>query len=297
MDDIEIYSNLFEHYDHHFVMIAHCLYKSLSSKISTFSEEIITKLLKEKLKFRGVTVSDDLLMSALDKEQDMSKRASLSFSAGMDLLLVSRIDDRFFQMYDGLQKKITDFVIKSSRLSDARKRIEKLKSIKIFTPSFNPQRGIISDMHILDISRSLLSEKIHFKPEDKNYIIHMPESASAWSPVSDKGFISNEISKNINNLEVRYYDIKAGLNKNSISKNAVNIILTLNPYYNENYLKSLQEIDDNFNDFIILSMGEPQEKEFIRNSSAIINLYSTNPIIIKNTFKTIFNRLDCNNKG
>lgn len=76
------------------VMTAHVLYPQLDPEYpATVSERILRDLLRKRLGFRGVIVSDGISMGALSRNFSVSDSLALMFQAGLDLVLVhSRYD-------------------------------------------------------------------------------------------------------------------------------------------------------------------------------------------------------------
>ena len=69
-----------------FAMTAHILYKKIDDKnVATFSKKIIQKIIREKLKFKGILISDDISMKAL--KYDLVSNAKKSIEAGCNLVL------------------------------------------------------------------------------------------------------------------------------------------------------------------------------------------------------------------
>lgn len=69
------------------VLIAHVHCRELASQPSTYASEIIVDLLREQLGFRGITMTDDLVMEGADVGLDMVARTVAAHRAGCDLLL------------------------------------------------------------------------------------------------------------------------------------------------------------------------------------------------------------------
>ena len=67
-------------------MTAHILYSKIDSKnVSTFSKKIIKEIIRKKIGFKGILISDDISMKAL--KYDLITNARLSLSAGCNLIL------------------------------------------------------------------------------------------------------------------------------------------------------------------------------------------------------------------
>ena len=75
------------------VMTAHVVNRWLDPRYpATLSHRTITGVLREKLGWHGVVVSDDLRMGAIEQHYGMETAAELALRAGVDVLLVA--DDR-----------------------------------------------------------------------------------------------------------------------------------------------------------------------------------------------------------
>ena len=69
-----------------FAMTAHILYKKIDKKfVATFSKKIISKIIRKKIGFKGILISDDLSMKAL--KFDLVSNAQKSLRAGCNLVL------------------------------------------------------------------------------------------------------------------------------------------------------------------------------------------------------------------
>lgn len=69
------------------VMVSHMLYKQIDEKYpSTLSKKIITGLLKEKLGFKGLILTDSLTMGAIWKTYSVEEIIKLGINAGNDIL-------------------------------------------------------------------------------------------------------------------------------------------------------------------------------------------------------------------
>ena len=77
-------------------MTAHILYSKIDPKyVSTFSKKIIKEIIREKIGYKGILMSDDISMKAL--KYDIVRNAKLSLQAGCNLILYcgGNIQDNF----------------------------------------------------------------------------------------------------------------------------------------------------------------------------------------------------------
>ena len=78
--------SLFKNLSSNFMMTAHILYKNIDSKnLATFSNYIINQIIRKKLNFKGILISDDISMKALSK--NLSINADKALNAGCNLVL------------------------------------------------------------------------------------------------------------------------------------------------------------------------------------------------------------------
>ena len=69
-----------------FAMTAHILYEKIDKKnVATFSKKIITNIIRKKLGFKGILISDDISMKAL--KYDLVTNAKKSLLAGCNIVL------------------------------------------------------------------------------------------------------------------------------------------------------------------------------------------------------------------
>ncbi len=73
------------------IMTAHIINNKLDNKKipSTLSYKIVTELLREKLKFNGVVISDDMQMGAIAKQFGFEESIKMAINAGIDILIFS----------------------------------------------------------------------------------------------------------------------------------------------------------------------------------------------------------------
>ena len=102
-------------------MTAHILYKNIDSiNVATFSKKIINEIIRKKIGFKGILISDDISMKAL--KYDIITNAKKSLEAGCDIVLycAGNINDNFKLMksvpyIDKLTSKKTSEIYKFLR--------------------------------------------------------------------------------------------------------------------------------------------------------------------------------------
>ena len=118
------------------VMVGHIMLPSYSKKYNdkikdeeilpaTLSYEIVTKLLKEKLGFNGLVITDSTTMAGLNIAMPRRDLVPLTIASGCDMFLFTKnLEEDFKYMYEGYQKGI----ITEERLNEAVTKILALKA-------------------------------------------------------------------------------------------------------------------------------------------------------------------------
>jgi len=116
---------------HHLVdtiMTAHVVYKGVDPEYpATLSKRIIHDLLRKELKFKGVVISDDLVMKGITESYNIEEAALLAKNAGTDILLISQHSKNQLRVYERLISSIEKKEISLRMLDKSLKRILKLK--------------------------------------------------------------------------------------------------------------------------------------------------------------------------
>ena len=90
------------------VMTSHIHYPALDVELATFSKKIVTELLRKKMGFRGLALSDDLSMGAVIKSGLSPAQAAVkALQAGHDLLIFS---DANLSLQNQVKEAVAGFV-------------------------------------------------------------------------------------------------------------------------------------------------------------------------------------------
>ena len=106
------------------VMVSHAIYPAFdaANRPATLSPAVIGGLLRGRLGFSGLSVSDDLEMKALDEWGDLAERTETCFAAGCDLLLVCHTLAALPEIAARLDRPSLE-----SRRAEARARLERYR--------------------------------------------------------------------------------------------------------------------------------------------------------------------------
>ncbi|HHD79725.1 MAG TPA: glycosyl hydrolase [Epsilonproteobacteria bacterium] len=115
------------------VMVAHVFNKYLDDKYpASLSYKTITQMLRWKLGYHGVVITDDLQMGAISKKYGLKNTLKLAINAGDDILLIgNQLDPRQVKSSKKLVNTIRALVktgeVKQENIDKAYARIQKLK--------------------------------------------------------------------------------------------------------------------------------------------------------------------------
>lgn len=102
------------------VMVGHAIYPAYDThRPATLSPDIIGGLLRGRLGFDGLSLSDDMEMKALDDWGDLAERSEAAFAAGCDVLLLCHTLEALPDVVARLEAPELE-----SRLADANRRLE-----------------------------------------------------------------------------------------------------------------------------------------------------------------------------
>ncbi|NLM33907.1 MAG: beta-N-acetylhexosaminidase [Clostridiales bacterium] len=110
------------------VMIAHILLPELDKENpSSMSKVIITDILRERMKFKGVVITDDMTMGAIMKNYEIGEASVKAVLAGTDIVLVCHGKDKQIEVIEALKNAVLEGRITEERIDESVYRILKLK--------------------------------------------------------------------------------------------------------------------------------------------------------------------------
>jgi beta-N-acetylhexosaminidase len=111
------------------VMAAHIKYPRLDENGSpaTLSQTVLTGILREKLGFTGVIITDDLEMGAITNHYSIKKAALEAVKAGADIILVCHTYARQQDALDALIEAFASGELSEQRIDESVERIIRLK--------------------------------------------------------------------------------------------------------------------------------------------------------------------------
>ena len=125
-----------------FVMVTHIKYPAYDKeKPASLSKVIIEDLLREKLGYEGIVVTDDLEMGAVNKYYSYKDLGVAALQAGSDLLLVCHEYDHQIEVYNGVIEAVKNGKIPMERINESAKRIIKYKFDSMNNTTVDPAKA------------------------------------------------------------------------------------------------------------------------------------------------------------
>ncbi|NLZ94164.1 MAG: beta-N-acetylhexosaminidase [Firmicutes bacterium] len=134
------------------IMIAHILLPKIDPQYpASLSKKIITDLLKERLNFTGLVVTDDLTMGAIVENYSLEDAAVQALKAGSDLLLVCHDVQGQFKVLEAIKQAVVSGAISEAQIDKSVFKILKLK-----------QKYNLNEQVITSVDVASLNERIEF---------------------------------------------------------------------------------------------------------------------------------------
>lgn len=146
------------------IMVAHAAFPSFdlqetdrNGKLlpSSLSFNFINKLLRGKLEFQGLVITDDLEMGAILKNYGIGEACKMAVSAGEDMLSICADPNRIYEGFNAVLKAVEKGEISEERIDESLARIAKVKE-KISEPiPFDPARLKLFSDEISELNKTL----------------------------------------------------------------------------------------------------------------------------------------------
>ncbi|QSZ43033.1 hypothetical protein GJV85_00685 [Sulfurimonas aquatica] len=127
--ELEPYQKLIDENEVDMIMTAHVFNEFLDKKYpATLSYRVNTDILRDKMGYRGVVISDDMQMKAISKHYSTKEAITLAINAGVDILLFGNqlAGVSVKEIIETVYQQVKSGVISLERIKEANRRIENL---------------------------------------------------------------------------------------------------------------------------------------------------------------------------
>ncbi|MBU1109815.1 MAG: beta-N-acetylhexosaminidase [Candidatus Riflebacteria bacterium] len=159
------------------IMTAHVFfpaYENTKDLPATLSQPVLTGLLRERLGFDGILVTDDLEMGAITESFGIAQAASMSFHAGADLLLICHSIDQQRLAAETISRSLSGNSKTGKRLEESLQRISRARS-RLTTGEARTELYKLKEQHAPLIER-VHAESVRFLRYESN-MLPLDESA------------------------------------------------------------------------------------------------------------------------
>jgi len=221
------------------IMTAHIIFGAFDKDNpvpATLSKRILTGLLREKMGFRGLIVTDSMRMKAIADHYSPGESAVMTVNAGADIILMLGYFENQVEGYNAVLESVRKGEISEERIDESVKRILDFKERYIVNPGTYPTIPNEERINIVrDITRKSINvikgnDKIPFDMQGKNILIFSPDRLFRTQlEESDTSASVFPYIKQINNKTKRFvYDIEnpGGTVIQKYSENNPDIVIT-----------------------------------------------------------------------
>ncbi len=141
------------------IMSAHVLYPQLDPEYpATLSSKILTRLLRQRLGFEGLIMTDDMEMKAIDDQYEIGNAAVLAIRAGADIILVSATFKMQQRVYSAIRQAVHKKIISPMRIDNSVRRILYYKSAYGL---FDQQKALLNNPDSIGIDTAIVGNRQH----------------------------------------------------------------------------------------------------------------------------------------
>jgi beta-N-acetylhexosaminidase len=147
------------------IMVAHVMYPKIDSEPATYSKILVDDILRKKLGFQGLVITDDIDMAGAKKFKDPGEQAIRAIEAGVDMIMVAWHKSSQERAFKALKAAVKSGRIKEERINASVRRILDIKlKYGMFnkppTPSMKTINTIFSDPSFKRAAAQVLTANI-----------------------------------------------------------------------------------------------------------------------------------------
>lgn len=118
--------------DNYLIMVSHLTYTALDAdNPASLSYQVITGLLRQKMGYQGLVITDDMEMGAVSRHYAFRELGVKAVQAGADMVLVCHVYEHEAAVYKGLLEALRNGGIKQERIDESVRRIVKMKLLHL----------------------------------------------------------------------------------------------------------------------------------------------------------------------
>ena len=276
------------------IMTTHIVFSNIDSKYpATLSYDVLTGLLREKLGYTGLIVTDGMEMSAIAKNYGKEEAAILAINAGADILCYTSVSDPV-KCIPAVLNAINNGTIKQSRIDDAVKRIISKKVKYDLIENYLPKNTSVFDTKAheelnISLARKSVTKVGEFSGLDKtkNTIIMSVKSTY------DLGYSGNENSfayyasrylksKGMKNCDYEVIGANSSNYNDYINKalGYEQVVVAIDTAL-ANDIKFINELTSKKENVVVIALKLPYDFNNYNKVNTFMCIYDRTPVMIK----------------
>lgn len=300
------------------IMISHIAFPDLEDSCipATLSKKIVTGLLRKKLKYNGIVMTDCMEMKAILEQYDIEEAAIRAIEAGVDIVLISHTYELQKRTIDAIVKAVESGRISEERIDISVRRIMELKEnleIDRNSGDWDADKDKLTRPESLEYVRTVSEESITVVREDNFIPITQEERVLViWTETATPTKVEEKISKNktlgdiLKKNHNRVYEVYADINpKENEIQDLVEkcssfdriIITSYNAANNVGQKKLIRLLNYIYGKKLaVISLRNPYDIRAFKNISNYIVSYDKRKMTLESTAKILLGRVKAKGK-
>lgn len=286
-------------------------YEKAKDLPATLSKSVLTGLLRDKLAFKGILVTDDLEMGAITESFGIAQAASMSFHAGADLLLICHKLEQQRLAAETILHQLANNPETGRRLNESLERIAAARQ-KLATNQSS------QTLAALKVAHAPLIEKVHeqsvkflrFSPQmvplktaGQKTLFVLPHISSLVQVEEEhhQGSLQALINKEFPDVETTVYDPKGSseelmtqLSKDcsfALDSNVQVVFFSYNAHIFKGQQASIELLSQKTERFAVVALRNPYDLEFCKNAGTCAATFGFRTPAIKAILKVFKGQL------
>lgn len=291
------------------VMSTHILFPALDKDYpTTLSKPSITGLLREKLGYDGIVISDGLMMRAISDKYGVGDAGLMFLKAGGNIALVCHEKENIIKLIKRLWKAYEDGELTDELIDERVSRIlrYKEKTIEYLNKYFNNDNKFVADKKVNEEMQEIVDKSITLikgkKPKiGKNTLVLCPVAsvASQAEDVFDERDLAKELKKYYNNTIYKFEkseEFKELIN-NEMDKYDDVVIMSYDCSNDQNQIDVINNCIAKKKDKVyVISLKGPMDGRLFKDLKNYMVLYEYTPNSIRTLIKFFKGELECEGK-
>lgn len=282
------------------IMSAHVLFPKVEpDKVpATLSSKVLTGLLRNKMTFKGLIITDCMEMKAIADFYGSDKAAVKAIIAGADLICISHSKDVQKKCIKAIKEAVLNGEILEERIDESVEKILEIKKKYNIEGNFEKNSCSKENKAFAD---KISCKSITLLKDDKNLIplkgkvVSISTKAIALTGADDKIKMENSFCHKLNS-KCKGVEFEISMNPDdelidNIVKKCVDadriVIGIYNASVNKNQVKLVEEISKVNSNIILVSLRNPYDILYLKKISTYINAYEYTELSIESTIKVL----------